>query len=245
VNTDFISENLEDLRPSVPDEQKPIHFVWYASAIWVFLDLMFYTVQLAGEAFLITVLVDRFLHSSRVNLSIFPGGCRYIRSSGLSLRTEFDHDASILRYWIMNITAVYEPQTHILHTFNPAPGENFEIASSSPKYLRLVDEANVRPDNVGVEETPSHISLMPGVIERVFISCGDEVKSGQAVLTLIAMKMEYAVHAKSQAIVDLISVAPGDTILKAQTLINLKPLESEGFLTGLFSCLGESNCSDY
>ncbi|CAL8071471.1 unnamed protein product [Calicophoron daubneyi] len=269
MNTDFISENLKDLKPSVPDEQRLIQSVQCASAIWVFLELMFYTQQHADDplssafmkipgfrlnlprtrqlqftvgdstvrvnivypdstdkAYLITVLVDRFLHSSRINLSLLPVAAVKSGLQDYRFRIDFDQDASSSGDWVMNIMAVYEPETHTLHTFNLSTGENFEITSSPMRYLNSVDEATTRPDNVGVEETFSCTSPMPGVIERVLISCGDKVESGQALLTLIAMKMEYTVRAKSQAIVDLISVVPGDTVSKGQTLITLKPLES-------------------
>jgi len=53
---------------------------------------------------------------------------------------------------------------------------------------------------------------MPGSISTIAVSEGDEVKAGDMVLTIEAMKMETAIHAEATGTIKAIHVAPGDQI---------------------------------
>ncbi len=53
---------------------------------------------------------------------------------------------------------------------------------------------------------------MPGVILSVFIQPGDEVKRGQVVATLEAMKMKNAIKSPVDAVVAEILVSPGQSV---------------------------------
>jgi len=67
----------------------------------------------------------------------------------------------------------------------------------------------------------SHIGApMPGVISRVFINQGQEVKAGDVLLSIEAMKMETALHAERDGKVAEVLVRPGDQIDAKDLLIS-------------------------
>ncbi len=60
---------------------------------------------------------------------------------------------------------------------------------------------------------------LPGTILDVFVNVGDQVKSGQAVVLLEAMKMENNIEADTEGTVTSINVRKGDSVLEGDTLI--------------------------
>ena len=94
---------------------------------------------------------------------------------------------------------------------------HFDIELSNPqkKYLRgrqsTVDD---------VQETIT--SPMPGKIIKVMISEGMEVKQGDPLIVVEAMKMQSTYTAAQNAIVDKIHIAEGDSVLRDQLLITFK-----------------------
>jgi len=71
------------------------------------------------------------------------------------------------------------------------------------------------PDNLIVK------APMPGILVSLPISVGDQVKQGQTLLVIEAMKMENALKAPAEAIVMDILVQPGDSLLRNQVLVKL------------------------
>ena len=60
---------------------------------------------------------------------------------------------------------------------------------------------------------------LPGTILDVFVNVGDQVKSGQTVVLLEAMKMENNIEADTDGTVTSINVRKGDSVLEGDTLI--------------------------
>lgn len=60
---------------------------------------------------------------------------------------------------------------------------------------------------------------MPGLVLKVFVSEGDEVKKGDNLFVLEAMKMENIIKAPADAVVKSVKIKPGDKIEKGQVLI--------------------------
>jgi biotin carboxyl carrier protein len=60
---------------------------------------------------------------------------------------------------------------------------------------------------------------MPGMIMRVDVNVGDEVKAGQGVVIIEAMKMENELKAEAAGRVAKIAVAPGTAVEKGTVLI--------------------------
>ena len=59
---------------------------------------------------------------------------------------------------------------------------------------------------------------LPGTILDVFVNVGDQVKSGQTVVLLEAMKMENNIEADTDGTVTSINVRKGDSVLEGDTL---------------------------
>ena len=60
---------------------------------------------------------------------------------------------------------------------------------------------------------------MPGLVLKVSVKTGGEVKVGQTVLIMEAMKMQNQVQATKDGKISKISVAEGDSVLEGQELL--------------------------
>ena len=63
------------------------------------------------------------------------------------------------------------------------------------------------------------IAPIPGQIQEIYVSEGDEVTSGQPVLKMEAMKMENVIHAHVSGTVGSISVSAGDAVGQGDELM--------------------------
>ncbi len=77
-------------------------------------------------------------------------------------------------------------------------------------------QPKVAPDQSGTVQAP-----MPGLIKDVRVAVGDEVKLGQELLILEAMKMENVVRAERDGVVATVAVAAGDTVAADAVLVTL------------------------
>ena len=62
-------------------------------------------------------------------------------------------------------------------------------------------------------------SPLPGVILDLKVSVGDQVKAGQTVAILEAMKMENNINAECDGVITAIKVAKGDNILEGSDIV--------------------------
>ena len=62
-------------------------------------------------------------------------------------------------------------------------------------------------------------SPLPGVILDIKVAVGDQVKAGQTVAILEAMKMENNINAECDGVITAIKVAKGDNILEGSDLV--------------------------
>lgn len=65
-------------------------------------------------------------------------------------------------------------------------------------------------------------ALMPGKIVKVLVTGGDEVKAGDVMLILEAMKMENEIEADRNGKIKVIHVAVGDNVEGGQALIDFE-----------------------
>ncbi len=91
------------------------------------------------------------------------------------------------------------------------------IRSSVPQPTR--SESKIKK-NISTSATPVK-SPLPGVILVVMVKEGDEVKVGQKLLSMEAMKMENHVLAEKEGKVTVIKVKTGDTVLQNDTLLEI------------------------
>lgn len=62
-------------------------------------------------------------------------------------------------------------------------------------------------------------SPLPGTILDVFVNVGDQVKVGQTVVLLEAMKMENNIESDTEGTVTAVNVRKGDSVLEGEALI--------------------------
>ena len=62
---------------------------------------------------------------------------------------------------------------------------------------------------------------MPGVIQKVYVKVGDEVKAGDPLCVLVAMKMENEIVAPQDGTVASVNVSKGDSVEAGQVIITL------------------------
>jgi biotin carboxyl carrier protein len=95
---------------------------------------------------------------------------------------------------------------------------NVEILNNYQHFLKK-NNANLRQDRV--------FTPMPGKVVKILVNEGDEVKAGSPVIIVEAMKMQSEYKVSNDCIIKKILVKEGENIAGNQTLIELKPLESE------------------
>ncbi len=65
------------------------------------------------------------------------------------------------------------------------------------------------------------VSPMPGQVQKILVSPGDDVKVGDIVVTIEAMKMENQIRATSDGTVSKILVNEGDVVAEGAPLVSL------------------------
>jgi 3-methylcrotonyl-CoA carboxylase alpha subunit len=63
---------------------------------------------------------------------------------------------------------------------------------------------------------------MPGKVLSFAVQVGDQVKSGQAVAVMEAMKMEHTLHAPADGLVAELLYSPGDQVSEGAELLRLQ-----------------------
>ena len=101
----------------------------------------------------------------------------------------------------------------------------FEL-NGQPRIARVVDRS---VSNAAITRTKAdsgnenHVGApMPGVVASVAVQAGGEVKKGDLMLTIEAMKMETGIHAERDAVVKAVHVAPGGQIDAKDLLIEFE-----------------------
>ena len=75
-------------------------------------------------------------------------------------------------------------------------------------------------DNLAVNKVQQIKAPMPGLVLNVLVNDGDEVKTGDNLLVLEAMKMENMIKSPSDGTIKKINVVKGDKVEKNEVLIH-------------------------
>ena len=68
---------------------------------------------------------------------------------------------------------------------------------------------------------------MPGRVVQLLVAKGDQVRQGQAMMVVEAMKMEHTIASPRDGIVAAVHFAPGDPVEEGAELVALVPLAAE------------------
>jgi pyruvate carboxylase len=98
--------------------------------------------------------------------------------------------------------------------------------NGQPRSVRVADrsvEGDLHVHPKAEPDNPHHVAApMPGKVSRVNVHKGDEVKQGQGLLSLEAMKMEAAVYAPRDATVAEVLVETGSVVAAGDLLVVLE-----------------------
>ncbi|RYE37477.1 MAG: biotin/lipoyl-binding protein [Sphingobacteriales bacterium] len=75
-------------------------------------------------------------------------------------------------------------------------------------------------DNLAAAKVQQIKAPMPGLVLSVLVAEGDEVKKGDSLLVLEAMKMENMIKSPTDGIIKKVAIKQGDKVEKNEVLIN-------------------------
>ena len=98
-------------------------------------------------------------------------------------------------------------------------GFRFEVEAMDERTraIRELSAATAKPAGPAPLVAP-----MPGMIVRVNVGAGDEVRAGQGLVVMEAMKMENELRAAAEGTVKRVHVAPGTAVEKGAMLLELE-----------------------
>jgi len=106
-------------------------------------------------------------------------------------------------------------------------GKNFIIEIDGESFnITIKDELDQVMDKMGYSNVSSKQikeikAPMPGLVIDVSVKEGQDVKEGERILILEAMKMENSIMIHADATIKKISVSPGQAVDKGQVLVEL------------------------
>jgi biotin carboxyl carrier protein len=93
--------------------------------------------------------------------------------------------------------------------------------------VRVKDERDLLMERYGLQTFERHgrhevHAPMPGLVVRVLVEVGQEVRQGQGLIVLEAMKMENEIRAEAAGVVNRIHVTDGDAVTKNAILLEFE-----------------------
>ena len=123
------------------------------------------------------------------------------------------------------VAAVIDGRTWRAHVHRTPEGFIISHAGSKAELTvrrhRAQEMARRMPPKPQADTSKMVLSPMPGLIVRVAVAPGQDIKVGQELLVLEAMKMENVLRAETDGKVEKIEIAAGDTVSSDQLLISL------------------------
>lgn len=108
-----------------------------------------------------------------------------------------------------NVEMEKAPKTSVKPVIRPVATTPAPAPSTTP----VVKPASSPTGKSGVK------SPLPGVILDIKVNVGDQVKKGQVIIILEAMKMENNINADKDGKITAISVSKGDSVLEGTDLV--------------------------
>lgn len=101
----------------------------------------------------------------------------------------------------------------------PAPAPAAAPAAPAPAPQPIAPAAPAAEPAAPAGKGTAVQSPLPGVILDLKVAIGDQVKAGQTVAILEAMKMENNINAECDGVITAIKVAKGDNILEGSDIV--------------------------
>ena len=101
----------------------------------------------------------------------------------------------------------------------PAPAPAVAPAAPAPAPQPIAPAAPAAEPAAPAGKGTAVQSPLPGVILDLKVAIGDQVKAGQTVAILEAMKMENNINAECDGVITAIKVAKGDNILEGSDIV--------------------------
>ena len=101
----------------------------------------------------------------------------------------------------------------------PAPAPEAAPAAPAPAPQPIAPAAPAAEPAAPAGKGTAVQSPLPGVILDLKVAVGDQVKAGQTVAILEAMKMENNINAECDGVITAIKVAKGDNILEGSDIV--------------------------
>ncbi len=85
-------------------------------------------------------------------------------------------------------------------------------------------QSSIPTEMLGKTEDGAHVIVapLPGIVHSVDVKKGDEVKKGQLLLVVVAMKMENDIVSTRDGRVKSISVKKGQTVNRGEALVEIE-----------------------
>ena len=168
------------------------------------------------------------------------------------LRNVLDHDdfaaGRVYTRWVdENLAQLAAPRTDMPQRFVNAPGPNGSESADSGFAGARVDtrdplalfehDARVKAEQVETPETPSISapdgasglsSPIQGTIVSIDVAVGDEVRAGQQVAVIEAMKMEHVIAANHDGIVRAVTMSKGEVVRERYPIVFIEEAEVTG-----------------
>ena len=101
----------------------------------------------------------------------------------------------------------------------PAPAPAAAPAAPAPAPQPIAPAAPAAEPTAPAGKGTAVQSPLPGVILDIKVAVGDQVKAGQTVAILEAMKMENNINAECDGVITAIKVSKGDNILEGSDIV--------------------------
>ncbi|TKB95775.1 biotin/lipoyl-containing protein [Pedobacter cryophilus] len=159
-------------------------------------------------------------------------------NDSINLETEYKDGLVLINGDAVEIdmASITPSRFHIIHQQKSYLAELVEVDFSQKKMtikvnsnryeLAIKDQydellKNLGLDNLNTTKIKEIKAPMPGLVLKLLVKEGDDIKKGDNLFVLEAMKMENMIKSPSDAIIKKIFINPGDKVEKNQVMIGL------------------------